>query len=60
MSSLFMRFVNFDMETFPLLGNILPENDCVSEFDSYLFACQVLEGFMEFTVGLVQFLSVCP
>ena len=55
MSSVITQYVNFDSKTFPFLGNILPENDCVFEFDSYLVDCQVLQRFIEFSMGLVHY-----
>jgi len=60
MSSLVTQYVNFDSRTFLFLGNILPENDCIFEFDSYLLDFQVLQRFIEFNMGLVQYIRDHP
>ena len=47
-------YVNFDAKTFPLLGNVLPENNPALEFYSYIVHCQMLQGVVEFRVSLIQ------
>jgi hypothetical protein len=54
MYRVFTQFVNFDVKTFPLLGVILPENDCAFELDDHLVDCQMLQGIMESSTCFVQ------
>jgi len=60
MSSVIVQYVNFDLKTCLFLGNILRANDCVFEFDSSLVDCQVLQRFIEFSMGLVQYIRDHP
>jgi hypothetical protein len=46
------QFINFDARLLLVLGNILPENNSVFEFENYL-DCQMLWGIIEFNIGFV-------
>ena len=54
------EFVNFDVETFCFLWNLLPEDNPALKFYNYLVHCQILQGVIEFSTNLVQLVRDSP
>ena len=58
--SFIREFVNFDAETSSFLWNVLPEDNSALEFYHYLVHCEMLQGVIEFSISLLQFVKDRP